>query len=186
MTDLHVLDLDSERRTRAAAREGAGEPLPVRLGGEVVATLPPELPLAVLEPLQEISDDLTLLIRQAMQMARTDSTNAADAWQAAELVIDVFVSSPELPAKILGIIRRCAANLLTEEGLAALLAQRPSANDIAALAKGVFRYYGISLGEASASSDSSTDGGGTSNTTSSGSSGSTPAVSGPTQDQIAS
>ena len=77
--------------------------------------------------------------------------------------------------------RQVAANLLTEDGLAALLANRPSGQDVAFLIKGVFRFYGVTLGEASPSSDSSTgDSGGTSSGTSSTTSDSTPATSGPT------
>lgn len=180
MTDENelVLDLDAEREQRAAKREGKAQTMPIRLGGKVVATLPAELPVEVLEPLRNLDGDLTLIIRQAMQAQKAnDETTVQDV---TDLVIDVLANNPALPVQALSTVRKVTANLLTEDGLAAFMEQRPSPQDIAALAKGVFRFYGLSLGEASPSSDSSTDDGGTSSGTSSTTSGSMPEDSGTT------
>jgi hypothetical protein len=178
------IDLDQERTVRAAEREGANEPWPIRFGGQIVAVLPVELPLSVIAPLREIDDTIALVLRQAMALATNN--DAASKWEASELVVDMLASSPDLPVKVLTVIEEISKNLLTEEGLGRFLDQRPSIRDIVALAKGVLRYYGISLGEASASSDSSTDGGGTSNTTSSQNLDSTPEESSPQPESLAS
>jgi hypothetical protein len=183
--EIAVLDLDSERDARAAAREGKQSPLPIRWRGEVIATLPVELAFEVLAPLQLINSDLTLMLRQAVQVARNNN-QASDRWDAAELVIDVLAANPKLPSTVLTVIQQMSTALLGEEGVAKFLAGKPSTGDIAALAKGVFRHYGVSLGEASASSDSSETSGGTSNTTSSDTSTSTPEVSSQPPGQIAS
>ena len=171
-----VLDLDAERKTRAAEREGKQRPLPIRFGGEEIAVLPVELPIDVLAPLRNLDGDLTLILRQAMQ-----SRNSGDTGPTTDLVVDVLASNPALPVTALNTLSQVAKNLLTEEGFERLVAQRPSGQDYAALAKGVFRFYGLSLGEASPSSDSSTDEPGeTSPGTSSTTSTSTPEGSGTT------
>lgn len=175
--DLEVLDLDAERSARAAEREGKGKALPIRFGGENIATLPVELPVDVLAPLRNLDGDLTLILRQAMQASRG---GANEKFEATELVVDVLASNPALPVTALNTLTQVAKNLLTDEGFDRLMAQRPSAQDFATLVKGVFRFYGLSLGEASPSSDSSTDSGTTSPGTSSTTSDSTPEASGTT------
>jgi hypothetical protein len=175
--ELVGLDLDSERKQRAAQREGAGEPLPIVLGGEVIATLPSELPVDVLAPLRLLDADLTLILRQAMQA----SMNQGSVGDVTELVVDVIAQNPALPMTALDTFGEVAKRLLTDEGFAKLLANRPSPQDYAALVKGVFRFYGVTLGEASPSSASPTgDAGETLSGTSSTNSASTPEDSGTT------
>lgn len=176
--DLEVLDLDAERSARAAEREGKAKALPIRFGGENIAVLPVEMPVDVLSPLRSLDGDLTLILRQAMQASRG---GANEKFEATELVIDVLASNPALPVTALDTLTKVAKGLLTEEGFERLMAQRPSAQDFAALVKGVFRFYGLSLGEASPSSDSPPDDSGeTSPGTSSTTSDSTPEGSGTT------
>jgi hypothetical protein len=170
------LDLDAERAVRAASREGRGQTYPIRLGGGIVATLPTELPVDVLAPLRALDGDLTLILRQAMEATKGGANARMDA---TELVVDVLIANPSLPVTAIDIVRDVAVNLLGQEGFAALLAARPSSQDYAALIKGVFRFYGLTLGEALPSSDSSTDVGATSSTTSSENLESTPEDSGP-------
>jgi hypothetical protein len=162
-TDLDFLDLDADRQSRAAAREGRGQGLPVRVGGETIAVLPAELPLDVLSPLREIDEDLALMLRSVMQATQGTGQTATEA---TNLVIDLLVANPHLPTKVLDTAVQISKNLLTDAGYERFMAARPSREDIAFVAKGVFRFYGLSLGEASASSDSSGDGGGTSKPTS--------------------
>jgi hypothetical protein len=186
MTDeLDVLDLDAARKSRAAQREAKDQPQPIVFGGEVVAYLPVELPLNVIAPLREIDDTIAIVIRQALALAKnTDDARAR--WEASELVVDMLAATPDLPIKLVDVVTKIAVNLLTQEGLDAFMAVRPSIQDIAAFVKGVFRHYGVSLGEALPSSDSPTGDGGTSLSTSSPDSNSTPEASGPTQEPLAS
>lgn len=174
------LDLDAARKQRAAEREGKQQDLPITLGGKVIATLPVEIPVDVLAPLRTLDGDLTLLLREAMQMSKQGANERAR-WDATELVVDLLANNPRLPVSALDTIGQIAENLLTPAGLDALKAERPSPQDYAVLVKGVFRFYGLTLGEASQSSDSSTgDAGKTSSGTSSTTSGSTPGDSGTT------
>jgi hypothetical protein len=182
--DFEGLDLDAERTARAAEREGKKKELPIRIGGEVIVVLSPELPLDVLTPLRAIDDTIALVLRQAMTMV--SDQEAAAKWEATELVVNMLASTPDLPVKLLEVIEQISRNLLTAEGVDKFLAAKPSVPDIKALALGIFRWYGVSLGESSPSSDSSTDGGGTSPTTSSTSSTSTPEESGSPQEPPAS
>lgn len=160
-----VIDLDKEREARAAAREGRGQGMPIILGGKVIATLPSELPIDVLAPLKDIDEALMLLLREAMSMAT--GADAAQRWQATNLVIDLFSANSRLPVVVLGVVRDIGVNLLGQEGFDAFVAARPSKEDVGALAKAIFNFYGVSLGEPSPSSDSSSADGGTSSTTSS-------------------
>lgn len=182
--EFEGLDLDAERTARAAEREGKNQELPIRIGGEIIVRLSPELPLNVLTPLRAIDDTIALVIRQAMTMV--SDQEAAAKWQATELVVNMLASTPDLPVKLLEVIEQISRNLLTPEGVDKFLAAEPSIPDIKTLAMGIFRWYGVSLGESSPSSDSSTDGGGTSATTSSTNSDSTPEASGTGQAPLAS
>jgi hypothetical protein len=180
MSDELELDLDVARAQRAAQREGQKRDMPLRVGGQVIAVLPVELPVDVLAPLRNLDGDLTLLLREAVLAAKNADGKVVNQ-DITELVIDLLANNPRLPLNFLDTIKEVAANLLAEEGLSALVASRPSAQDIAFLVKGVFRFYGVTLGEALPSSASSTDAsGGTSSGTSSTTSDSTPATSGPT------
>jgi hypothetical protein len=167
------IDLDKERERRAAEREGKRKPFPIRMGGETVATLPVEFPLDVIEPLRAIDQDLALLLRSAMGMA-----GGEDPMAATRLVIDLLASNPRLPTMFVDTIAECGTRLLGEDGMAALIAYRPTREDVAALLGAVSRFYGLSLGEASASSPSPETGGETSSATSSGTTESTPEASG--------
>ncbi len=178
MSDMdlsHGLDLAADRNRRAAMREGKGQDLPITFGDEHITTLPVELPVDVFAPLRELDGDVTLLLREAM-----NAYQAEDQGRAA-LVIDLIASNPRLPLTALDTFRQIAENLLTKDGFARLQEHRPSGQDYAFLVKGVLRFYGLSLGEALPSSESSTDSpGGTSPGTSSTTSDSTPVESGQT------
>lgn len=187
MDHLEVLDLDADRQRRAAEREGRGDTLPIKVGGQVVATLPPELPIDVLTPLRDIDEDIALLLSTVMRTATAEGRTQQQAlWETTGIVVDMLVSNPRLPVTVLDVIQKIAARLLTEEGFAALMAARPSREDLGFLAKHIFLFYGVSLGEASRPPDSSPNGGPTSSTTSSSTSGSTPEDSSPDQEAMAS
>jgi hypothetical protein len=184
--ELDVLDLDAEREARIAKLEVTRKPLPIKWRGNVICTLPTEMPFDVIAPLGKIDADLTLIMRQAVQVARNNGQTVEDRMDAAELVIDVLAANAHLPQTILTVIREMAHAILTEEGLTEFLEGKPSVPDMVGLARGVWRYYQVSLGEASPSSDSSEIGGGTSSTTSSPNSDSTPEDSSQTPEAIAS
>lgn len=176
--DFLAIDLDAERKQRAAAREGKKQNLPIIIGGQTIAVLPVELPIDVLEPLRTLDADLTMILRSAMQAAR--GKDAESRWESTELVVDVLAANPALPVTVLDTVAQVAKNLLTADGFTALMASRPTREDFAALTKGVFRFYGVTLGEALEPSGSSTASGVTSSTTSESTSASTPAISTPT------
>lgn len=182
---LDVIDLDKARKQRAAEREGKQQSLPIRVGGQVVAELPVELPVDVLAPLKDLDESITLVLRTSMKMYGADA-DARARWDGTELIVDLLAANPTLPVDVLNVLRKVAVNLLSESGYDALMASRPSPEDLSYLAKGVFRFYGVTLGEVSPSSDSSTDSGRTSSTTSSVTSESTPEVSGTPQESPAS
>jgi hypothetical protein len=161
-----VIDLDRERAQR---REARGKPMPVRFGGQQIAELPVELPLDVFEPLKALDVDIALLIRQALdiQQANGEGEQAA---AATSLVIDLLVTRPSLPHDVVEAVIEMGKRLLNSEdypdGFDKFLAQRPSREDVATFAKGVFRRYGVGLGEALPSSASSANGETTSKPTS--------------------
>lgn len=171
-------DLDAHRAARREASSSdplAGE-RPIKVGGEVVATLPAEFPLDVLSPLESLNFDVALLVRAAMDAARNKGGTSADA---TDLAIDMLVSNPALPLEVLQAVREMAKRLLGEPGYRGLVDARLSRDDLGVLVKGMFVKYGVSLGEASASTDSAGDADGeTSNATSNGSTGSTPVAPG--------
>jgi hypothetical protein len=162
------IDLDKHRRDRAAARAAAAgreiaEPETIVLDGKVIATLPQELPLVVLQPLLNVSTDILLVVRQAVALQCGDDENAADVVQ---LALDIFASNAELPQQVLDAVTDVARRLLGPDGYAALLEFNPSREDITALARGVLAHYGVTLGESSRSASSPGTGGPTSNATS--------------------
>lgn len=170
-----AIDLDAERARRAAEREVSGESTPIVLGGKEVAYLPAELPLQALAPLRRLDEEITLLVRAAVDMWKegTDQSRI----DGASLIIDVLAANPKLPTTAIDVVQDMARALLGEEGFDALMAQSLSTNDLAYLANGILAAYGLSLGEASPSSGSPTEGGGpTSSTTSEPTSDSTPAT----------
>jgi hypothetical protein len=170
-SDEYVLDLDAER---AARREAAAKPVRLRLGGRTF-DLPAELPIDVLQPLENLDIDLAMLIRQAVTLAQGQSDPAA----ATALVVDLLVANPNLPKSLIDAVRQMGQRLLGEEAYAALVASRPSYHDVAAVAKYLFKSYGVSLGNASGSNGSSETAGATSPVTSNGSTDSTPGSSSP-------
>ncbi len=173
MPDPFILDLDRERAIR---REAGRKPTPLRIGGTEVATLPAELPLDVFAPVKRLNLDFALLFRQALDMTKADS-DAQSQRAATDLIVDLLVGNPNLPTDLLAAIHDMGVALMGEEGLAGFLAARPSSDDVGALVKGLFRLYGLSLGEASASLASQESDGTTSTPTSSASTGSTPEAS---------
>lgn len=168
------LDLDAERRRRAAQREGQKQDQPIVFGGETIAILPVELPLDVLAPIRDMDDDITLLLRSVVRAAQTEGGTA----DVQALFVDLLAANPALPQNLLDTIQRIAKNLFGESGYEAFIAQRPTREDIAYLAGGIMRFYGLTLGESSPSSDSDTGAGTTSSTTSPTTSESTPDESG--------
>jgi hypothetical protein len=177
-----MLDLDAKRAERAEARaaqqEGAGTTLPVVIGGETIAHLPAEWPLELLAPLRRIDESIALLIRQALQLVQSNDPNNQMA--ATQLVVDLLASNPNLPTELLDVVADLGKNLLGPGGYEKFLAAHPSKEDVAVLAKGIFEFYGVGLGESLPSSDSSTSDGGTLKPISSDTSTSTPEDSGET------
>lgn len=174
--DLDVIDLDAERERRTAQNEGQRKAKPIRMGGVDIAVLPVELPIEVIAPLQDLDESITILLRQAMQVQK--ASTSVEKWDGTELIIDLLAATPSLPLDVVNVIKRSAIVLLTQEGYERLVAQRLSVPDVVYLAKSVFRYYGVTLGEASTPSDLSVGDGATSSTTSSTTSDSTPVPSG--------
>lgn len=178
-----VVDLAGRRaqraRAKAARREGRGEQLVLQFDGTAIATLGPEFPLDVLEPLQHVHVDLPLLIRQAIDMFNAAEDEAAGQTNVLTYVVEILAVHPNLPGEIIATVKEMAKRLLGEAGYEAYVATRPSPWDVADLVSALIDWYGLSLGESQRPINSS-DGGPTSNTTSSTTSGSTPEVSGPT------
>lgn len=155
--NMFSLDLDAARKVRAAEREGKKRDAPIILGGDTIAVLPVELPVDVLAPLRDLDGDITLIIREALSSV-TEGRNAKQTQiDTTALVIDLLASNPDLPVTFLDTVQKVARNLLTDEGMDRLVAQRPTVPDYTELIKGVFSFYGVTLGEASPSSGSSTD-----------------------------
>lgn len=149
-------DLDAERERRAAAREVTANEFPIRLGGEVVAMIPTELPLDVLAPLRRLDDEITLLLRSVMT-AMNQGRDAAERWDATSLVVDILAANPKLPTTVIEVIEEMCKNLMTEEGFEKFLSKRPTKEDMAFIAKRLLTFYGFSLGESQPSSESSTE-----------------------------
>jgi hypothetical protein len=167
MSSLNLDDARAERaKARAARQEGRAETLPVILGGVTIAVLPAEFPLSVLEPLTEINVDLGFVIKTVMQAAKSGEKAKQEA--GLDLIVNVLVVNPDLPATLLAAVQNMGRRLLGDEGYAALMAGKPSAGDIGALATGLLSWFGLSLGEFLGSSTSpSANGGETSKPTSS-------------------
>lgn len=147
------IDLDAERERRAAAREVKATEFPIRLGGEVVAMIPTELPLDVLAPLRRLDEEITLLLRSVMT-AMNAGREAQERWDATSLIVDILAANPSLPTTVVDVIHDMAKALLGEEGFTRLMSKRPSKDDMAALTKSLLSFYGLALGESQPSSDS--------------------------------
>jgi hypothetical protein len=85
-----------------------------------------------------------------------------------KLFLDLFGSNPNLGGDLVDVVSGIGRRLLTDEGFERFMAQRPSREDIVFLASGVIRWYGVSPGESSRSTESvmTTIGGPTSRETS--------------------
>lgn len=164
-----VIDLDEERAQRAEKRSVKADRAPIRLGGEVVAYIPTELPMDVLAPLRDLDEEITLLLRSLMTMMNK-SREEQERWDATSLIVDILAANPSLPTTIVDVIARMCQALFTEQGFTAFMAKRPTREDMTALAKRLLAFYGFTLGESRPSSPSSgeegTDGGTTSALTS--------------------
>lgn len=155
------LDLDSERAARAEMKK----PATVRIAGRALE-LPSELPLDVLDPLTHLNVDVSVLVRQVMDARKAGGDQAQET--VADAVVDMLVVNPSLPTEIVEAVKEMTRRLFGIDGYEHLTAQRLSVGDVAALGKFVMRRYGVGLGEASRSSDSSTSDGTTSKATSRG------------------
>jgi hypothetical protein len=178
MTD-YTLDLDAARKdraeTRAARHEGRGDELPIKLGGQVIATVGAEFPMSVLEPLTAVNVDIAYLVRAFAQMM--DKSNADAQAASIALMVDVLAANPQLPAEIIAAVKDMARRVLGDDGYEAFVELQPSPWDCGTLAKGLLDWWGVSLGE-SQPSPPPLDGGETSKPTSNGSTGSTRGASG--------
>ncbi|MFC4014701.1 hypothetical protein ACFOY2_46275 [Nonomuraea purpurea] len=157
-----MIDLDIDRDERLAviaAERGAAvaDTFPLKFRGRVVCELPTELPLDVLEPLTHVAVDLGLIVRTALDAARSKDPDAAN-MALFDMVIDQLIINKQLPDQVLKAVHKMAVRLLTEQGFADFFALRPSLPDMVALVKGLLRAYGLRLGESSPSSGSSSDG----------------------------
>lgn len=171
-----IYDSRADRaRQRAARREGRGDTLAIRFKGADVATLEAEFPLDVLEPLQRVNVDVTLLVRQAMDLAKAEGSDEQMAMLG--FIVDVLAANPELPKELVGAVKEMARRLFGQQGYEALVTQRPTPWDIGALIGRLMGWYGVNLGESSGSS-TPVPAGATSNTISNSTSESTPEISG--------
>jgi hypothetical protein len=146
--DSFDLDLDAMRSARAEKTQTPG----IKLAGTRLE-LPPELPLDVLEPLTGINVDIAVLVRQVLDTRRENSDQANEA--ILDVIVDQLVVNPSLPAELIEAVKTMAARLFGPEGYAHLTTQRLYVKDLGEIAKFVLRHYGIRLGEASPSPDSS-------------------------------
>lgn len=159
------LDIDRDERLAAIAAErnaAVSDTFPLKFRGQIVCELPSELPLDVLEPLTHVAVDLGLIVRTALDAARSKDPDAANI-ALLDMVIDQLVINKKLPDQVMAAVHKMAVRLLSEQGFADFFALRPALPDMVALVKGLMRAYGLRLGESSPSSGSSS--GGTTSTT---------------------
>ena len=168
------LDLDA---AAAARREGSfPDGIPVTYGGTVF-TLPAELPAEALDPLLGLDVDMASIMAAAAKVQATASEAEARA-AGGGVLIDALLANPNLPLDVVKAIKASLAVLFGPEQWEAFLAKKPSIPVYAGLVKGLWRAYGVSLGEAFASPASSAAAGETLNSTSSAPTDSTPAAPG--------
>lgn len=179
------LNLDEAKRERlatarqqaaAARREVTIGPEPVIFGGQEIAVLPAELPVAVWEPLVAVRY-LPLLLRKLLEASTGQGSDQAEAMG---LVIDVLAAEPALPLDLVEAVREMGRRLLGEDGYAAFAGCAPSPQDVAALARFAWGKYfgGGGLGEFWRGSETASTDSTTSKPTSPASTASTPAASG--------
>lgn len=167
-----LIDLDAAKRETQYP-----DGIPVRLGG-VEFTLPAELPAEILDPIVDL--DLPKLLKDVMESLPEDTEDADEGRTMGEVVLDVLTNNPSLPRDIYDAIKGAFAALFGPEQYPEFEKQRPSINDYARLAQALMPLYGVGLGEALGSPDSSESGGETSKQTSPATTESTPAASGKT------
>lgn len=173
--DDFELDLDAARTAR---REGTGGVPALRISGTRYE-LPPELPVDVLAPLTEVDVDVSLLVRMVLDARRQAQESGEAANEAViDTIVDLVVANPKLPVELVEAGKEVARRFLGDDGYDALVDYRPSMPDLAAIIRHVGRQYGVGLGEALPSSDSSEGTGTTSKETSKSTTGSTSGASG--------
>jgi hypothetical protein len=168
------LDLDAAAAKREQRFPG-GLPIPFR--GEVY-TLPSELPGDILDPLLDLDINLADVMVQAGKLIR-DQGATDEAAQAAgiNILTQALTANPTLPFDLVRAARGCLQALFDYDPdnpqWDRFLAARPTLPDYAVLIRGLFRAYGVSLGEASGSRTPSAPDGATPSATSGGTNGST-------------
>lgn len=188
MSTPPMIDLDAAKR-EAAYPDG----IPVRFGGEEFL-LPGELPADLLDPLLSEELDLVGVISKVFDdraakreaekakaaaeapelppgvpedlKAKAEAADEDDDESLGEIIVDVLLARPALPAQVLQAIKDVFAALFGPEQYPKFVEQRPSINDYLRLARGLTALYGVSLGEAFGSPASSASGGETSSQTS--------------------
>lgn len=194
-----VLDLDGAAASKREAR-GAGPAFDSR--GERFM-LPVEVPVDVLEPLTDVSQDVALLLQDAVRSSRGDAS-AADRERTGELLLLTLVANPSMPQQVVDAAKRSAARLFCNEGPTVEVGEgdevetvardmddhgpdcqwtrfvrtRPTLDKIRVLVPWIFREYGVSLGEVFAPPAPADGSGETSSRISPPATGSTPARSG--------
>lgn len=139
------IDLDAARRERQQP-----EGIPVTLAGEAFL-LPAELPLDVFDPFLDEEFDLAGLIRDGITRYKADEAAGVEG-----VVVDILFLRPDLPLDIIGRVFEAFSILFGgDEEFARFKRTRPSVIDYAELFKGLYRGYGVGLGEAFASLASS-------------------------------
>lgn len=147
------LDLD------AAVTETAREPVVVRFSGTDY-TLPHELPADVLLPLIDPRLDLVGTLTQ-MYTADLDDDTTVDQ------IVERLLGRPDLPMQVWEAFNESLRRLFGDTQFDTFTKARPSVQAYVRLVAGLFGVYGVSLGEASEPSTTSTTGGGSSKPTSS-------------------
>lgn len=155
-----TIDLGARRRARAAARaakrEARGETLEVRDGEQLIAVLGPEFPLDTIEPLVDVNLDIALVVEQVVRVASADS--AQQQMASLDLIAQILAANPNLFRELIGAVKEMGRRLFGEQGYAAFVATRPTPWDVVDLCKDLMGWYGVSLGESSPASTSSSDG----------------------------
>jgi hypothetical protein len=176
-----AFNLAEKRKERAAAREGRGEPPQLvfdQVGGPLIVLLPVEVPISVFEPLQEINVDIAFFVKQLFAVWQSQQESDEGGRTAAiGMLTDILVANPDLPVQVLNAGRECLKRLIGDEAYDAFIAMKPSVQDVRDLLTYLAEQYGVGLGEASESTDSSQTNGPTSSPTSDGSTDLTPEVS---------
>lgn len=155
-----TIDLGRRRaeraKARAAKREGRGETLDIRDGDLMIATLGAEFPLDIVEPLVDVNLDIALVVEQAIQVASADSQ--AQQMASLDLIAQILAANPNLFRELIDAVKEMGRRLFGAEGYAALVATRPTPWDVVDMIKDLMSWYGVSLGESSPLSTSSSDG----------------------------